>query len=128
MSGPISVTNGVTIGALGELSGNGVIHGAVTINGAGTFDASGGASLTIDGAIGGVGSVIKSGAGTVFIAGTPSYNGNTTINAGTLQINTGSDATLHAITGAGTLGVDNTTNLTVDSVQVSVLNVGVAQP
>ncbi len=119
--------NGGTIRALNNTLGtDNTVAGTVTVNGTGTLNASGGASLTINGAIGGVGSVIKSGAGTVFIVGTPSYDGNTTINAGTLQINSGGSVTLHAVTGSATstLGVDNTTNLTVDSVQVSVLNVG----
>ncbi len=109
-AGPINITS-----AGGILdAGSGLTGGAP----------SGSATLTLSGPITGSGGVTKNGPNTVFITGTPSYGGGTTINQATLQINSGGSVTLHAITGAGNLGVDNTTNLTVDSVEVGVLTVG----
>ena len=46
------------------------------------------ADLDLSGPITGVGGVTKTGQGTVFITGVTNYDGNTTINAGTLQVNT----------------------------------------
>jgi autotransporter-associated beta strand protein len=108
--------------------------GPITVNSAGgIFDAGGGltgaaakptAVLTISGPITGPGGVTKNGPGTVFITGTPGYLGPTAISAGTLQINSGAAVTMHAIAGAGALGVDNTTRLTADSINVGTLTVG----
>jgi autotransporter-associated beta strand protein len=80
--------------------------------------------LTISGAISGAGGVTKNGPGTVFITGTPGYLGSTAISAGTLQINSGAAVTLHAISGAGALGVDNTTSLTAESINIGMLTIG----
>jgi autotransporter-associated beta strand protein len=117
--------NGGTISAVNNSLGtDNTVVGDVTVNSASTLNASGGASLTLSGALDGVGSVIKNGSGTVFLTGTPSYGGDTTINAGTLAINTGSAVLLHTISGAGNLIVDNTSSLTADSISVSTLTIG----
>jgi autotransporter-associated beta strand protein len=108
--------------------------GPITVNGAGgVFDAGGGltggaakssAVLTISGTISGAGGVTKNGPGTVFITGTPGYLGDTAISAGTLQINSGAAVTLHAISGAGALGINNTTSLTAGSISIGILTIG----
>ncbi len=59
---------------------------SVTLNsGGGAFDTNGN-SLTLTGNISGDGSVIKTGSGTLTVAGTNTYAGATTINAGTLKL------------------------------------------
>ena len=60
----------------------------------------------------------------MFITGTPGYLGGTAINAGTLQINSGTPVTMHAISGAGVLGVDNSTSLTAASINIGTLTIG----
>ncbi|MDX3900374.1 MAG: autotransporter-associated beta strand repeat-containing protein [Sphingobium sp.] len=67
----------------------------------GTFIASGGATLTHDGAIAGPGLLTKNGAGTVILNGGNSYAGGTAITAGVLQVS--SDANLGAAGGTLTL-------------------------
>jgi autotransporter-associated beta strand protein len=129
-----AVLNGGTIWAESGIGSQNNFIGPVTINAAGgVFDAGGAltggtpnanAVLTISGAISGAGNLTKNGPGTVFIATAPSYAGSTTISDGTLQVNAHSAVTLHAISGTGTLGVDNTTDLTAASIMVGVLNVG----
>ena len=57
------------------------------------------------------------------------YGGSTTINSGTLQINSPAGATvaLHAVSGGGTLAIgDNTvaTSVTADSINVNTLTLG----
>jgi fibronectin-binding autotransporter adhesin len=66
------------------------------------------ADLTVSAVISGIGGLIKSGTGTLVLSGTNTYTGNSTINAGTVVVN--SDASLGAATGtlalnAGTLEV-----------------------
>jgi autotransporter-associated beta strand protein len=96
--------------------------GDTTLNGTMTFLTD--VNLTLNGNITGTGGITKNGPGTVFITGTPSYNGQTIIDAGTLQVNTGSAISLHAVSGAGALGVDNSTSLTADSINLGTLTIG----
>ncbi len=130
------VLDGGTIWAeSGTGSTQNAFSGSITLtSGGGVFDAGGAlagglnthsdAILHITGPITGAGGLSKTGPSTVFITGTPSYTGSTNIAAGTLQINSHSAVSLHAITGAGTLGVDNTTSLTATSIIVGTLTVG----
>jgi autotransporter-associated beta strand protein len=128
------VLNGGTIWAEFGAGAQNTFTGHITVNSSGgIFDAGGAltggtpnadAVLNLSGPITGDGNVTKNGPGTVFITGTPGYDGQTTINDGTLQIDTGLAVSLHAVTGAGTLGVDNATSLTVDSINLGTLTIG----
>ena len=62
----------------------------VTLNaGGGTFIPNVGTTLTLAGAVGGVGGLTMAGGGTLVLAGASSYSGGTTVNAGTLQLGLG---------------------------------------
>jgi autotransporter-associated beta strand protein len=123
------VLNGGTIWAESGSGTNNTISGPVTVNNFSGIFTTGDASrptavMTLSGSISGPGGVTKNGPGTVFITGTPGYLGATSISAGTLQINSHAAVTMHAIIGAGALGVDNTTSLTADSINVGTLTIG----
>jgi autotransporter-associated beta strand protein len=140
----VTEINGGTIWAENGSGTQNTFSGAITIDAAGgTFDAGGvlgggdpaaphnTAVMTLSGPIAGVGGVTKSGPGTVFITGVTNYNGDTVISEGTLQINTLSTTgspVLHNVSGTGTLGVGdgtNATNLTVDSINLPTLTLGI---
>lgn len=59
--------------------------GAVTMNAATTVTVSNN-TFTVGGGVGGSGALTKAGAGTLVLAGTNAYAGNTTVGAGTLEI------------------------------------------
>ncbi len=114
-SSVITLLSDQTVGSL--FSNN----ASATIN-LGTFTLSAGGdntSTTVSGVISGTGNLVKQGSGTMTLAGTNTYNGTTTVSAGTLSI--ASDANLGAnsvtlasgstldITGATT--IDNTISL-----------------
>ena len=62
----------------------------VTLNaGGGTFIPNVGTTLTLAGAVGGVGGLTMADGGTLVLAGASSYSGGTTVNAGTLQLGLG---------------------------------------
>ena len=99
--------------------------------GGGSFD-TGNKILTISGAISGSGSLIKKGSGTLNFIGAISYSGETTIDQGTLEIctpaSTQPTVTLSNITGTGNLVVGDgvqPTNLTVDSIHLNIVTLGV---
>jgi autotransporter-associated beta strand protein len=87
--------------------------------------------MSISGNITGTGGLTKSGPGTAIITSmNVNYNGNTAINEGTLQINSGVGAAidLNAVTGTGTLGVGNgtaATSITADSINIGTLTLGI---
>lgn len=60
----------------------------------------------------GLGSLIKNGTNTVTIANLNSYSGGTTINAGTVQVNTGGSLGSGAVTNEGTLTLNRNDNST----------------
>jgi autotransporter-associated beta strand protein len=120
-----TVTGTVTIGSTGgQFNAGGVRADYASGTGANSS-----AIMTIQGNIIGTGSLTCPGPGTVFItSSTVSYSGNTTINSGTLQINSAPGATvaLHAVSGSGTLGIGNgaATSVTADSVKTGTLTIG----
>jgi autotransporter-associated beta strand protein len=105
-------------------SGNQTIAAPIVLNSDLLINTSSSATMTLSGQISGSGSLIKSGPGTVCITNAPSYDGTVIINAGTLQVSTGSPTVLNAITGAGTLVVDDVTDLKVDSINIGILTIG----
>jgi len=74
----------------------------VTLNGAGTFSTGAGITLTYGGVVTGSSTLTKVGTGTVVLTGTNTYSGATTVNAGTLRIN--SDDALGTPPGSATAG------------------------
>ena len=97
-AGTLQIGAGGATGAIG--SGN--------IDNESTLDFNLTATLSISGAISGNGQVINDGSGRIIIANNNSYQGGTTINAGTLQVGTG------GATGA----LDNNGNITNNGVLI----------
>jgi autotransporter-associated beta strand protein len=139
----ISLQNNGQIYALytsSDTSTTNTVSGAVTIGSTGgQFNAGGvrddyaanaSAIMTISGNVTGTGSLTCPGPGTVTLTGsTVNFSGNTTVNLGTLQINSpvGATVALHAVSGSGTLGIGNgtvATSVTADSVSVNTLTIG----
>ncbi len=89
---------------------------AVTLAGSSAFLTDGGTTLTLGGAVSGVGGLTKGGTGTLMLTGTGSYAGATNVGAGTLLVNgdyagaTGatSIASGASLGGTGTIGGDVT--------------------
>ena len=61
--------------------------GPITLNT--TLDCNAANRLNLSGAISGTGGLLKNGGNTLILAGSHSYSGNTTVTAGTLQLNSG---------------------------------------
>ena len=61
-------------------------HDLVSVDAGGAFIDSNGQPITIAQDLGGVGGLTKQGAGTLTLAGTDTYTGNTTVSAGTLAV------------------------------------------
>jgi fibronectin-binding autotransporter adhesin len=90
-----TLSNAVTLtgGTLETTTGNGVVNGAVTLNGNGTLTTGISSTLTVNGAITDgtpAGALTINGTGLVTLAGVNSYSGGTTLAGGTLQGNTNS--------------------------------------
>jgi autotransporter-associated beta strand protein len=108
LAGVNSYTGATTINA-GTLNLTGNLSGgtAITINGTGVFT-QGAASV-----ISGTSSLTKNTADTTTLSGANTYNGTTTVNAGTLAI--GATQTLGTITGSGNLSLGSGFTLTSNS-------------
>ena len=128
-SGPVTLANAMNTLAGGQLIYVGPAGAPVTFTGAWTL-ASGSsrltigntshasAKMTINGAIGGSGALVKDGVGTLVIGGANTYTGGTTLNGGTLTVS-GAAARL----GTGNMTVQNTsTTVTLLSIESGVLN------
>ncbi len=132
--------NGQLYALLNSASTDNTVLGTVTIDTSGGIFNAGGqrddyaanpnAIMTISGNITGTGSLTCPGPGTVIINSmSVNYSGNTTVNSGTLQINSpaGATVTLHDVSGTGTLVVGNgtaATSVTADSISVNTLTIG----
>lgn len=98
--------------------------GPVALNGVATLQAD--AVLHISGEITGSGSIIKTGNNTAYLTASNSYTGNTTINAGTLQLDWATLASGSTVTVASN-SVLNLNFIGTNTVAALVLN-GVSQP
>jgi fibronectin-binding autotransporter adhesin len=106
LSGQNTYTGGTTIAGgvlqVGDGGSSGAIVGNVLNNATLSFNRSDDASFA--GRISGSGALIKTGSGTLTLAGIHSYTGTTTINGGTLAFTYAGNQTLSgAITGSGAL-------------------------
>ncbi|MFM7290045.1 MAG: autotransporter-associated beta strand repeat-containing protein, partial [Planctomycetia bacterium] len=99
-----------TTAASGLSSNSDVIGNRLSLSGANTVSLGGGHSLTISGDISGLGaSLTKSGSGALFLTGSNSYTGTTTINSGNVRTGSGgtsSDSNNYAL-GTGDVVVNN---------------------
>ncbi len=104
LAGNNTYTGATTINAgtlqIGNGGSSGNVSGDIVNNSALVFNRTG--SLTYGGVISGSGSVTKNGSVTLTLTGNNAYSGGTTINAGTLVVN--SDARLGAASGGLTFG------------------------
>jgi len=107
--GSVTAGSAVTVGAAGTLALNpangSTFANAVTNNG--VLSAINEGNITVSGAIGGTGSLQKSGFGTLTLSGTSSYSGPTTISSGGLNV-TGNIATSALALGEATLSGNGT--------------------
>lgn len=88
LSGANTYSGGTTVSA-GTLEGTTTsIQGNIVNNGTVNFNQS--TTGTYSGKMSGSGSVVKLGTGTVFLSGSNTYSGGTTVTAGTLQVTTSS--------------------------------------
>jgi autotransporter-associated beta strand protein len=82
--------------------------------------------LTLAGPISGSGGLEKQGAGVLTLNGPVDYTGDTTITAGTLEIDNGLANTLSTISGTGNLTVGGATTLNAVSINVDSLTISTA--
>jgi autotransporter-associated beta strand protein len=123
-------SNGGTISASSDnLISQDIVSGTVAVNGSTPtkVNANNAAGiLSFTNLISGNGGLDKTGPGTVIITGMPSYNGDTAIDGGILQVNTAGSAALHNVTGTAALGVgdgSSATNLTASTINIGTLTI-----
>ncbi len=87
--GTLTFNNGGSSAQLNVLSGSQVISAPVILASNLVVTPTSGATIAISGNISGTGAFTETGAGTLVLMGNDSYNGITTISAGTLQIGPG---------------------------------------
>jgi outer membrane autotransporter protein len=103
--GTLQIGNGGTTGTLAtDLTNNGTL----------LFDRS--SDSTHSDQISGTGTVIKNGNATLILTGTSTYTGDTTVNAGTLEVNGSLESTATTVNSGGTLaGIGSLGDVTVNS-------------
>ncbi|SNT18069.1 MULTISPECIES: autotransporter-associated beta strand repeat-containing protein, partial [unclassified Azospirillum] len=69
-----------------EITGNATLANVFSLSAASTVSVGSGAAVTLSGAISGIGSLIKDGAGSLTLTGDNSYSGHTTVSAGSLVV------------------------------------------
>ncbi|MFW6254186.1 MAG: PA14 domain-containing protein, partial [Chitinivibrionales bacterium] len=106
--------NSATLSSSSNQAYDPAYSGIFTISGTNTIHNNHDNSITISGAVGGTGSVTKTGAGELELCGTNTYTGATTVSAGTLKVN-GSTASESAVTVAATLAGTGTVAGSVDA-------------
>ena len=87
-SGPTTITAGTLQLGTGAAGQDGSISGAGGVNDNATLAYNLAGSQTVSYPIGGSGGLEKAGTGTLILANSNAYSGGTTVNAGTLQLNT----------------------------------------
>ena len=101
-TGTLTMSGGATLQAAASVS----LANAITTNATASID-TGSNTMTLSGAIGGIGGLIKTGDGTLTLSGNSNYQGTTIIGLGTLLVN-GSITGSVAVTGLTTLGGSGT--------------------
>ncbi len=115
-SGPLALSGGGTLQASGTFTyGNAVSLTPVSGTGGGTFNVDDAQTLTLTGAITGLGNLAKTGTGTLIIAGNNTASGATNVNAGTLIARGG-----HALSGESAVTVASGAQLIVDGADATV--------
>lgn len=118
-SGPTTInsSSALTIGGAGQLGGGGY---AANIANNGIFTNNSTAAQTYSGVVSGTGALVQNGTGTLTLSGVNTYNGPTTISAGTLAIGgagqLGSGTYSMAITDNGTLNDASSASQTLSGV------------
>ncbi len=86
----VSIASGATLNLAGYSDTVSAFSGAGSLAlGAGTLTVDNTASTTFSGAISGTGGLVKAGSGTLTLSGSSTYTGGTTIQAGTLAVDSG---------------------------------------
>lgn len=110
LTGANNYSGGTNVGG-GTLQGNTTsLQGNITNNAAVIFDQA--ATGTYAGAMTGIGTLTKTGAGDLLLTGISNYNGATSVNAGTLSVNGSISTSAVTVNNGGTLGGSGTVGST----------------
>ncbi|WP_080571242.1 autotransporter-associated beta strand repeat-containing protein [Comamonas testosteroni] len=114
-SGSTTINAGGTI-QLGNGGSSGAVNGSIVNNGSLIFNRSD--AVTVAGSISGNGNITQAGQGTTILTGDNTYQGSTTVGAGTLQVGdggTGGSLGSGAINNNGTLVFNRSNDLTLNN-------------
>lgn len=129
LNGNGNITNSILLAGATVNNGNSYsanLNGPVTLEGTNTFDLATTGNMTIGGKISGTGGLTKlgSGQGPLNLNATNTFTGTTTINAGTILINTkGQLASQMIVVNAGSLKLSNSSSLA-ETVSVTIADGG----